>query len=280
MAIASHNTYEQALARAISAIGSVAFVRQLVALIATQVNSDCTLVLSYRSGGPAVYLYDNLQQRRDLLFQQYLNGVYADDPFYRALGCGLSEGVYSLRTLVAEQGMGPDYMAGFYRATGWQEELGLVLSLHKNQWVTLFLGRLAAEPFSVDEQTQLRHLLPVLGALCRQHWPLGSEVMALSPPPAVGTIAPGKMRALVDMALASFGQARLTRREQQVAALLIQGRDNETIAQQLGIGVGTVKNHRKHLYGKLHVDSQAALFARFLNHLITCNHSREPKAGS
>lgn len=268
MAIASHNEYQQALAKAIGAMGSVAFVRQLAALIATQVSSDCTLILSYRSGGSAVYLYDNLQHRRDLLFQQYLNGVYADDPFYRALSRGLSEGVYSLRTLVAEQGMGPDYMAGFYQATGWQEELGLVLSLHKDQWLTLFLGRMAAEPFGSDEQTRLRHLLPVLGALCRQHWPLGSEVMALSPP-AMGSLAPGKMRAQVDMALASFGQTRLTRREQQIAALLIQGRDNDAIGHELGIGVGTVKNHRKHLYRKLHVDSQAALFSRFLNHLIT-----------
>ncbi|WP_417614703.1 response regulator transcription factor [Oceanisphaera sp.] len=268
MTIASHHTYEQALARAIGAMGSVAFVRQLAALIATRVSSDCTLILSYRSGGPAVYLYDNLQHRRDLLFQQYLNGVYADDPFYRALSRGLNEGVYSLRTLVAEQGMGPDYMAGFYQATGWQEELGLVLSLHKDQWVTLFLGRMAAEPFNSDEQARLRQLLPVLGALCRQHWPVESEVMALSPPVEESS-APGSMRDQVEMALASFGRARLTRREQQVAALLIQGRDNDAIAQELGIGVGTIKNHRKHLYRKLHVDSQAALFAHFLNHLIT-----------
>ncbi|GGB33155.1 helix-turn-helix transcriptional regulator [Oceanisphaera marina] len=279
MVIVNHHEYQQALTRTIGAMGTAAFVRQLAALVATQVSSDCTLVLNYRSGGPAVYLFDNLQHRRDLLFQQYLNGIYADDPFYRALGLGLSEGVYSLRTLVAELGMGPDYMAGFYQATGWQEELGLVVSLHKGQWLTLFLGRMAALPFSANEQTRLRHLLPVLGALCRQHWPLGCEVMALSPPDPAPP-EQNRMRSQVDMALASFGLARLTRREQQVAVLLIQGRDNETIAQQLGIGVGTVKNHRKHLYGKLHIDSQAALFARFLNHLITCNQSREPKAGS
>lgn len=279
MVIVNHREYQQMLTRTIGAMGTVAFVRLLADLVATQVSSDCTLMLNYRSGGPAVYLFDNLQHRRDLLFQQYLNGVYAEDPFYRALGRGLNEGVYSLRTLVAEQGVGLHYMAGFYQATGWQEELGLVISLHKGQWLILFLGRMAARPFSAHEQTRLRHLLPVLGVLCRQHWPSDGDVIALAPPDPV-SLAPDSMRSQIDMALASFGQSRLTRREQQVAALLIQGRDNEVIAQQLGIGVGTVKNHRKHLYGKLHIDSQAALFARFLNHLITCNQSREPKAGS
>ncbi|MFD1008608.1 helix-turn-helix transcriptional regulator [Oceanisphaera ostreae] len=282
MSILNENDYQQALAKAISAIGTVAFVRRLASLVATQVTSDCTLILSYRSGGPAVYLYDNLQHRRDLLFQQYLNGIYAQDPFYQALSRGLSEGVYALRTLVAEQGRGPHYMAEFYQATGWQEELGLVLSLHKGQWLTLFLGRLAAVPFSADEQARLRHLLPILSALCRQHWPATSDLMALSPsvspsvPPPTSSIdelitplAPNKMRAHVDRALASFGKARLTPREQQVAALLLQGQNNDAIAQQLGIGVGTVKNHRKHLYSKLHIDSQAALFAHFINHLIT-----------
>lgn len=285
MSILNKNDYQQALAKAISAIGSVAFVRRLAELVATQVASDCSLVLSYRSEGAAVYLYDNVQHRRDLLFQQYLNGLYAEDPFYRALSCGLTDGVYSLRTLVAEQGGGPYYMADFYQATGWQEELGLVVSLYKEQWLTLFLGRLSSVPFSTDEQAKLHSLLPVLSALCRQHWPATSELIAQSPPHSSAhtsprsppssssslpiTAPPSKMRAQVDKALASFGQPRLTPREQQIAALLLQGRDNAAIAEQLGIGVGTVKNHRKHLYSKLHIDSQAGLFAHFLNHLIT-----------
>lgn len=60
--------YEQALARAIEAQGSIAFPRRLARLIATQVSADCTLMVGYREGGPAVYLYDNLRHRRELLF--------------------------------------------------------------------------------------------------------------------------------------------------------------------------------------------------------------------
>ncbi|MBO1518532.1 LuxR C-terminal-related transcriptional regulator [Oceanisphaera pacifica] len=275
MSIPNHTDYQAALTQAIQALGTAAFVRRLAELVATQIRCDCTLVLSYRSNGAAVYLYDNLQHRRDLLFQQYLNGVYADDPFYRALSQGLTDGVYSLGALVAQQGRGPDYMSSFYQATGWQDELGIVLSLHKGQWLTLFLGRLSAKPFTRSEQARLHSLLPLLSALCRQHWPLEHEAMALSPQPnSPVSVSPtldgaNKMRSQLEQALASFGLPRLTPREQQVAALLIQGQANHAIAEQLGIGVGTVKNHRKHLYSKLHIDSQSALFAHFLNHLIT-----------
>ncbi|WP_445400122.1 helix-turn-helix transcriptional regulator [Zobellella sp. An-6] len=254
---------EALLARAIDALGGAAFPRALARLLETLLGCDCLLMVGYRTGGRALYLYDNLRHRRELLFQQYLNGLYTEDPFCRALSAGLAEGVYSLRVLAAAQGMAPHYLAAFYRDTGWQEELGLVIRLNDGQWLMIFFGRLQARPFTPAEQAELRRRLPLLGALCRRHWPGGIGPLALSPPGAAD------MDRRVQAALASFGRARLTRREGQVASLLVQGLDNGAIAAGLGIGEGTVKNHRKHLYAKFGVDSRAALFALFLNHLIT-----------
>lgn len=265
---------QQALTEAVQAIGSVGFARCLAKLVNAYVASDCCLVLSYQSSGAALYLYDDLTAKRELLFSQYLNGLYAQDPFYRALRQGLSDGVYSLKDVLEQAGGSePEYAAGFYQATGWQQELGLVISLHAGQWLTLFLGRLTSTPFTLVEQAALTQLLPMLSALCRQHWPKGAANLAQAPADAVivDTVEPAvnSMRDCVEQALASFGQSRLTIREQQVASLLLQGLDNAAIASRLCIGEGTIKNHRKHLYRKLAIDSQAALFARFMNHLIT-----------
>lgn len=271
MSVSESNVYEQALAQAISALGTAAFARRLAELVNGQVASDCCVMLSYRSPGSAVYLYDNLAERRELLFGPYLNGIYTLDPFYRALCQGLPDGVYSLAAVMQQLGVrDPDYLAGFYQATGWQHELGLVLALHEGQWLTLCLGRLAPTPFSPAEQNRLRHLLPILRALCRQHWPAGAGVLAQTPVSPTADF-PRPMRDRIERALARFGQSRLTPREQQVAVALLQGQDNATIAQALGIGEGTVKNHRKHVYRKLAIDSQAALFTQFINHLITDN---------
>lgn len=254
---------ETLLTRAIEALGSAAFPRALAGLLQSLIDCDCLLMVGYRRGGPAVYLYDNLSRRRELLFQRYLNGLYTEDPFCRALSAGLEPGVYSLRGLAAEQGMSPRYLADFYRDTGWREELGLVIRLSHGQWLMMFMGRLQPRLFGPAEQASLRRRLPLLEALCRRHWPVGTAPLALAPPGGLD------MEQRVQAALASFGRGRLTRREAQVAALLVQGMDNEAIAASLGIGAGTVKNHRKHLYAKLGVDSRSALFARFLSHLIT-----------
>ncbi len=42
------------------------------------------------------------------------------------------------------------------------------------------------------------------------------------------------------------------------------GYSSKGIAERLGITLGTVKNHRKHLYAKLQINSQAELFNLFL----------------
>lgn len=290
--ISDHNRGpQQTLTAVINAIGSAGFARRLAKLVNAYVASDCCLVLSYQASGAALYLYDDLTTKRELLFSDYLNGLYAQDPFYRALRQGLSDGVYSLKNVLEKAGGSePEYAAGFYQATGWQQELGLVITLHSGQWLTLFLGRLSSTPFTAAEQAALTQLLPMLSALCHQHWPRGAANLAQAPlmkpeiparKDALGASNPNSssdsdpdlnsssMRARVEQALASFGQSRLTVREQQVANLLLQGLDNAAIASRLGIGEGTVKNHRKHLYRKLAIDSQAALFARFINHLIT-----------
>jgi DNA-binding NarL/FixJ family response regulator len=45
--------------------------------------------------------------------------------------------------------------------------------------------------------------------------------------------------------------ARLTARETEVVDLLTQGRDNTAIAQALGLGMKTVRNHVSNVYRKL-----------------------------
>ncbi|MFB2962209.1 helix-turn-helix transcriptional regulator, partial [Aeromonas jandaei] len=111
----------------------------------------------------------------------------------------------------------------------------------------------------------LEALFPLVHSLCRQHGGEGAALLAQSPALPGGA----DLKATVEQAIASVGGASLTRRERQVAGLLLQGLDTEAIAGALGIGSGTVKNHRKHLYAKLHLRSRAELFRFFLNHLIT-----------
>ena len=64
---------------------------------------------------------------------------------------------------------------------------------------------------------------------------------------------------------ATIGRSRLTQREAEVVALVLRGHSSEAIGAALGIAPGTVKIHRKNIYAKLGIGSQAELFSMFMS---------------
>jgi DNA-binding NarL/FixJ family response regulator len=54
----------------------------------------------------------------------------------------------------------------------------------------------------------------------------------------------------------------LTERERDVLRMVMQGKSNKRIAEQLGVSDSTVKTHLQNVYRKLHVDGRAAAAAR------------------
>ena len=56
---------------------------------------------------------------------------------------------------------------------------------------------------------------------------------------------------------------QLSARERDILHLLAKGLRSKEIADELGIGVGTVNTHVRHIYEKLHVRSRAQAVARF-----------------
>ena len=259
------------LTAVVDALHGSAFAAKLVRLIQHQVAFDCALLLGV--GSRPLYLYDNLSHQRELLFDRYLAGHFGQDPFMQALARGLSAGVWTLAEL-SNGALDPDYRRRFYQATGWQEEVGLILPVRDGFTLMLFLGRLdKRQALRPDERARLEALFPLVHSLCRQQWREAVPLLAQNPARPDGS----DLKATVEQAIASVGGDRLTRRERQVASLLLQGLDTEAIAAALGIGSGTVKNHRKHLYGKLRLGSRAELFNLFLNHLITRPLSGAPE---
>ena len=260
----------QSLTAVVDALHSPAFAAALVRLIQQQVAFDCALLLGV--GQRPVYLHDNLSHQRALLFDRYLTSHFSQDPFMQALQDGLPAGVWTLAQ-VSKGRLDPEYRHHFYQATGWQEEVGLILPVRDGFTLMLFLGRLdKRQALRPDERARLEALFPLVHSLCRQQWREAVPLLAQNPARPDGS----DLKATVEQAIASVGGDRLTRRERQVAGLLLQGLDTEAIAAELGIGSGTVKNHRKHLYGKLRLGSRAELFNLFLNHLITTPLSPPP----
>ena len=62
-----------------------------------------------------------------------------------------------------------------------------------------------------------------------------------------------------DLADQMGADAKLTKREMEIAALIKDGLQNKEIADKLFLSVRTVKNHRRSLYQKLGVGNSAEL---------------------
>lgn len=257
-----------AQARAITAIRSPRFAGTLVDYLQQCGSFDCAVILGYSQIRRPVYLYDNLQQQRELLFQRYLQGTYQHDPFYRSFMNGLQPGVYSLMEILVRSGLSrsylpEEYLEQFYQGTGWQNELGIVIQLDDMRWVVIFLGFLHRDHERFRQmQAVAEERFAVIAALCQQHWQQDPVLQSLPLP------SEHPVQANIRHHLDSFAHAVLTPRERQVAQFILQGLGSADIALRMGIGVGTVKNHRKHLYAKLHVNSEAALFGLFLDGLM------------
>ena len=69
----------------------------------------------------------------------------------------------------------------------------------------------------------------------------------------------------VQAAIENFASSLLTQRERQVLFYLISGYSSALTAQRLSTTEGTIKIHRRNIYRKLDIGSQAELFSLFIN---------------
>ena len=59
--------------------------------------------------------------------------------------------------------------------------------------------------------------------------------------------------------------SNLSPREREIVRLILSGHLRAGIARKLGLSAGTVKNHRRNIYGKLDITSERELFLQYLD---------------
>ena len=106
---------------------------------------------------------------------------------------------------------------------------------------------------------------PIVVSLAQRHWRDVPGMFDLETAPDEW---PAKRSRIEDTVSALFGK-RITPRETQVVAQVLEGHSSDSIAKNLGISVGTVRIHRRNIYAKLQISSQQELFSIFFKRITS-----------
>ena len=118
-------------------------------------------------------------------------------------------------------------------------------------------------PFSARDMRALEEFRPVVEASIRQHW---SDLPSRFDHSAQDRHGPA-LESAIQQSFHRFGDGLLTTREREIAEHTLKGHSAEAVGRTLGISPGTVRIHRRNIYGKLRISSQGELFSRFIQTL-------------
>jgi len=251
--------WHPALADAIRELDGQRFAPALARALRQVAPFDYTVMFGYRGEDRPLDLYDDFgPDKRHIFVPVYQAGPYLLDPFFHASRNDVTPGLYRMRDLAPDRFYQSEYYRSYYVQTGLTEEIGFFLATGDGARVVISLMRGRQSPaFSARDMTRLHAAAPVVIAAAERNWRGLAQRFDNAPETLPAEAA-------LREAFAAFGRHRLTRREGQVVAMVLRGHSSEAIAAALRIAPGTVKIHRKNIYAKLGIGSQAELFSMFL----------------
>jgi DNA-binding CsgD family transcriptional regulator len=244
-------TQSAVLARVIGAIGEREFAAVAARSVLDWLGFALATVVVHRQGDTPGLLFDNFSTAGgEQGIRNYVAMTHRLNPVLRSLACpgafrardfridansiddvGEALRPYLIKSRAEELG---------YRTIGWPErleEIGLYVKACEGVVELGFYRERGASALPEGQLHELAALaMPLAAAFDRQ-----SVLRAQSRRPC--------------------DTAPLSRRESEVAAMLLVGCNSEAIALRLGISRHTVKDHRKQIYRKLGISSLAELFA-------------------
>ena len=263
----------------IRAIHSDQFPKVLDTVCSNAASFDSAVIYAYTGDTPPIDLFHSDSSHA---LDDYQSKAYQLDPFYHACQNGISPGVYRLKELAPDHFFRSEYYRSYYSATKIIDEIGIFIPIGSDKKSsgsnerqqdtanqTVIVVSLSREEGSTvyrkKEIERLVQIEPVIREAIIHHW-RNPEIQELTNPPQKGRF--DALPARVQDATTKLNKPSLTNRESEVVGLILRGYSSISIAAMLDISVSTVKVHRKNIYAKMHISSQAELFSMFLPLLV------------
>ncbi|MCB2136031.1 MAG: helix-turn-helix transcriptional regulator [Rhodobacteraceae bacterium] len=247
----------------IAAIGSESFPGALAGFLRSIAPFTYTVVFGYRGAGRPLDLHDDFPAgKRKIFVTDYQEGPYLLDPFYLASARPVPAGLYRMRDLAPDRFYQGEYFRSYYVQTGLAEEIGFFVDMPDAGMIVLSLMR-AERVFSAREFRALEEVRPVVEPCLRRHW----SDLAQRFDGSVAGRDERRLQRQIERSFLTFGDNLLTPREREISEYTLKGHSAEAIGKLFGISPGTVRIHRRNIYGKLHISSQGELFSKFIETL-------------
>jgi DNA-binding CsgD family transcriptional regulator len=247
------------ISRAIATLGTDEFFPALVQAVNGQVRIDYPQVWLYHRELPPRVLYHEIPEEAVASqIDQYLEGPFSEDPFYRTSMDQPRAKIYRMSRITLGKLQQSDYYRDYYGDTGTVDEAVYLSKLRGGNVINLSMMRLPHHGEFTDQEYESLYLLAEpISELIKCH----SEHDDF----AVTHLIQPDIDHQIDLAFRTFGASILSPREKDVLELMLRGYGTELTGDRLGIAVETVRRHRKSIYRKLDVSSQTDLFSLFIN---------------
>jgi DNA-binding CsgD family transcriptional regulator len=236
---------------------------------------DSAVIMLFRADQEPIVLYDGLHPSEESSFYDvYLGGAYLLSPLYRRFQ-GLRSGFYQLAALEQQSLKQSDFAVAYFNQSGLCDDANFLQKVDEQTAIVASFGRQQLQLSFTDQELQQLHVAgPVYRSALSRHWGTASltQVADLE--------ASAKAHNQLKSSLKNFASSVLTSREQTVLELMLEGKPSKTSARELSISVDTERGHRKNIYSKLNVASQAQLFSLIFKVLgeVSAGESTDPYA--
>lgn len=240
----------------IDAINTEDFGRVLFESINRIAPIDSAIVMMYRVDEKPLLLYDGLHPSEIESFEDaYMAGAYLLSPLYRRFP-SMRSGFYRLENLEPMSFENSEFGVAYFNDSGLSDEANFLLKLSDNTAIAACFGRQQLNiPFTAQEMQQLHRAEPVFRSAMEKHWQHSlNEGHDHS-------VSARQVHHQLQHSLHNFGCSLLTEREREVLHLMFEGKASKSAAKALNISPDTERGHRKNIYSKLNVASQAELFS-------------------
>ncbi|MGE4482848.1 helix-turn-helix transcriptional regulator [Acidocella sp.] len=245
--------FHQRLGRVLEHLGDEGFWAALAGVLRHSTAFDSWVALIFRPGrSPHPLGVGGEKLLDEALFAEYVQSFYEIDPYYLFSLGEFAPGLYRLDDVAPEYFQKTEYYQRYFALNVVADEVQFLLPMPPHGTLSFSLG--CHHRFTNEEMGWLCLVLPWLLPLMKASADMQIASAGIAPDRAVS----------LEARLRQKGTPALTDRETQIALLLLAGHSSKAIAARLDISPETVKVHRRNLYEKLGVSSQAEVFALFM----------------